>query len=661
MITTIIITMLALPFAVALAIPILELAGLVFLREILSVLTGIAVGACSLMLAGHIAPNPAPIPIYDWMPGLVTYAVTIDALSVTLAVIAGVIGGLIVIYSLEYMKNEEGLTRYYSLVLFFIASMLGLVLSDNLIFLFIFWEMIGIASYLLIGFFYKEEKSAKAGFKAFLTTKIGDVGLLCGILTLYAATGTLSISALAKLSAAGQIPANILFYCAFFFIAGAVGKSAQFPLHVWLPDAMEAPTTISALIHAATLVNSGIYLVMRMYPVFLGTEVFFSLALYIGMITALFVAGLAVMQSDLKRVLAYSTVSQLGFMMYALGVHGLFAAQFHLFSHAIFKALLFLCAGAIIHYTGTRDMHEMPNLSNDLPIIRACMAIGFLALAGVPIFNGFWSKDMIVYQAFHHAPLSALLMLLAALFTAAYSFKAYYLMFLKSAPAAAPAHAAAAAHAPEPAKKENNNKKQKGHAKKNDENGEDHEAHAGHGHHKPGMIIEAPLMILALFSVVSWLLVGYIAHNDALSLALPKTAAEMVNIEHMTLGYMIHHTLVSWTTYVALFIVFLGYLLFKKKEAFSSILNDHSVRSAFGAGLGFDWLYLKILAAIVAFGRFVIYVGDGLILDNLNYAFGVCSVHFAERFRKSHSGNLNANVAGLAIALLLIALIYKFA
>ncbi len=641
MISTTVMLLLLIPFCIALLIPILEMIGLVFLREALAVIAGVAVGGLSLSLIGEIKESPVVVPIYDWMPGLASFSVLVDGLSVTLAVVAGVIGGLIVIYSLEYMKNEEGLTRYYSLVLFFIASMLGLVLSDNLIFLFIFWEMIGIASYLLIGFFYKEEKSANAGFKAFLTTKIGDVGLLCGILIMYAATGTLSITELIKLSAAGTIPSNILFYSSFLFIAGAVGKSAQFPLHVWLPDAMEAPTTISALIHAATLVNSGIYLTMRMYPVFIGTEIFFSLALYIGMVTALFVAGLAVFQSDLKKLLAYSTVSQLGFMMYALGVHGLFAAQFHLFSHAIFKALLFLCAGAIIHYTGTRDMHEMPNLRSELPIIHICMATGFLALAGVPIFNGFWSKDMIIYQAFQFAPMTGVLMLLAALFTAAYSFKAYYLLFLKPSPAKAAVKETAA------------NNKVKGHSK------DSHDASSHH--HKPGMIIQAPLMILALLSLTSWLAVGFISKFDTLSLMMPKGSAEMKFIEEMTFGYMIHHTLVSPTTYVALFIIFLGVMLFKKKAAFSSILNESSIRHGFSNGLGIDWLYLKLLSFVVAIGGFLIYVIDGLILDNLNYALGVCSTHFAEKFRKTHSGNLNANVAGLAIALLLVALICRFA
>lgn len=636
MLTTTIISMLALPFAVALLIPAFEKTGLAFMREVLSVVTGVIVGGLSLSLIGHLKASPVPVNVYDWMPGIASYTVMVDGLSVTLAVVAGVIGGLIVIYSLEYMKDEEGLSRYYSLVLFFIASMLGLVLSDSLLFLYIFWEMIGIASYLLIGFFFKEEKSAAAGFKAFLTTKIGDVGLLCGIMTLYAATGTFSISEITKLAAAGLIPANILYYCAFFFIAGAVGKSAQVPLHVWLPDAMEAPTTISALIHAATLVNSGIYLVARMYPVFLGTPVFFNLALVIGMVTALLVAALALLQSDLKKILAYSTVSQLGFMMYALGVHGYFAAQFHLFSHAIFKALLFLCAGAIIHYAGTRDIHEMGDLK-ELGAIKWCMAIGWMALAGIPIFNGFWSKDLIIYQAAHYegfpmARFSVILMLLAALFTAAYSFKTFYILFLKDKKSA----------------------RVTAHEKNHDES---------HGaHHAPGMIIVAPLVILAFLSVVSWLGAGSIAANDALTLTLPAAGEEMKVISELkSLGYMIHHTLVSWTTYLALFMIYLGYLLYAKKDAFASVLDDRSVREAFARGLYFDWLYLNLLAFVVWIGRFVIEVFDGLVFDNLNRAIGLCSVHFAERFRKTHTGNLNANVAGLAIALLIIALICKFA
>jgi len=650
MLTTTIMLMIALPFAVALLIPLFEKTGLSFMREVLAVVTGVIVGGLSLSLLGHIKASPAPIMIYDWMPGLASYTVMLDGLSATLAIVAGVLGGLIVIYSLEYMKNEDGLSRYYSLVLFFIASMLGLVLSDSLLFLYIFWEMIGIASYLLIGFFFKDEKSANAGFKAFLTTKIGDVGLLCGIMTLFAATGTFSISELTKLAAAGLIPENILYYCAFFFIAGAVGKSAQVPLHVWLPDAMEAPTTISALIHAATLVNSGIYLVARMYPVFLGTEIFCNLALVIGMITALLVAALALFQSDLKKILAYSTVSQLGFMMYALGVHGYFAAQFHLFSHAIFKALLFLCAGAIIHYAGTRDIHEMGDLK-ELGALKWCMAIGWMALAGIPIFNGFWSKDLIIYQAFHYegfpmARFSVILMLLAALFTAAYSFKTFYILFIKdkkkaNALAQDTAHAKDAGHGKAKA------------AKAHDDS---------HAHHAPGMIIQVPLMILAALTLVSWLCAGVIASYDTMTLTLPAASAEMKFVEEMhSIGFMIHHTLVSPTTYLALFMIFLGYLLYKKKDAFASVIGEPSVREAFARGLYFDWLYLNLLAFVVWIGGLLTEVFDGLVFDNLNRAIGLCSVHFAERFRKTHTGNLNANVAGLAIALLIIALICKFA
>ncbi|MEZ7893415.1 MAG: NADH-quinone oxidoreductase subunit L [Candidatus Wallbacteria bacterium] len=624
MLTTIVMLILCVPFVVAILIPLLEKLGLSFLREGISVFTGFLIAVLSLMLITHVKSNPEPVVIYNWMPGVVSFSVMIDSLAVMLAGIAGVIGSLIVFYSMEYMKGEEGLSRYYSLVLFFIASMTGLVLSDNLIFLYIFWEMIGIASYLLIGFFYKQSKAANAGFKAFLTTKIGDCGLLCGILTLYAATGTLNISELVKLSAAGAIPSNILFYSAVFFIAGAVGKSAQVPLHVWLPDAMEAPTTISALIHAATLVNSGIYLIARMYPVFLNTDIYFWLALNIGMVTALLVAALALFEADLKKVLAYSTVSQLGFMMYALGVHGYFAAQFHLFSHAIFKALLFLCAGALIHYTGTRNMHEMTGRGKDLPALKWCMAIGFMALAGIPIFNGFWSKDLIISTGYKYDPLSASLMLLAALFTAGYSFKAFYILFMKS---------------PEL---------------------ESSPKHSEHHSHAPGFIIMTPLMILALFTIVSWLLIGNIADMAFNSLALSQKSAEMQFIAgEMTLSKMIHHTVSSPITYAALIVIALGVLLYYKKGIFSKILNERSIRYAFSQGLYFDWLYLKFLSLMVFIGRLLIDLFDRYIFDNINYAAGACAVQFSTRFRKTHSGNLSAHLAGIMIALAAIFFIVK--
>jgi NADH-quinone oxidoreductase subunit L len=307
------------------------------------------------------------------------------------ALIATWIGFLVLVYSLGYMKGEENLARYYALVLLFIGGMVGMALADNFLALFFFWEVMGVCSYQLIAFFYKDPKAAAAGAKAFLTTKIGDIGLLAAIIILAVNTGSFSFSVVFGGAAGMALP--VLGLVAFGFILGAVGKSAQFPLHVWLPDAMEAPTTISALIHAATMVNAGVYLLARVSPLLALVPWSLTLVQWIGAITALLGALLAAFNNDLKRILAYSTVSQLGYMVLAVGVGAAFASQFHLFSHAIFKGLLFLCAGAVIHAIGTRDIRQMGGLYKHMPAVAITFLIGAMALLGLPFLNGFFSSS----------------------------------------------------------------------------------------------------------------------------------------------------------------------------------------------------------------------------------------------------------------------------
>jgi NADH-quinone oxidoreductase subunit L len=351
-----------------------------------------------------------------------------DGLALSLTAIAAVVGSLAVIFSVDYMKGEEQLGRYYFLVLFFIGAMIGLVLSGNLLFTFFFWEITALCSYGLISFYNDDHKAVAGGLKALIITQVGGVGLLAGTLVAYSNLHSFQISALLKNAA--TLPTISLSFIAFSFLIAAAAKSAQFPFHTWLPDAMEAPTPVSALIHAATMVNAGIYLLARFYPAFYSVPGWKMSVLLVGLISALIAALSALVASDLKRVLAYSTVSQLGYMVYAIGSGGLLASQFHLLSHAVFKALLFLAAGSVIHSVGTRDMPHMGGLGSRIPFVRNVFLVGALALAGVPILNGFWSKKLILEAGRAGSPIWAYgLMLIGAGLTAFYTFRMVWLVF----------------------------------------------------------------------------------------------------------------------------------------------------------------------------------------------------------------------------------------
>jgi NADH-quinone oxidoreductase subunit L len=362
-----------------------------------------------------------------------------DGLAVFLAVVAAVIGSLAVIFSVDYMKGEKQLGRYYAYVLFFIGSMVGLVLSSNLLLIFVFWEITALCSYALISFYNDDPKAVAAGIKALIITQVGGIGLLAGALFLYVYQGSYDVPTF--LAGAAKLPADVLALMAFGFLVAAAAKSAQFPFQTWLPDAMEAPTPVSALIHAATMVNAGVYLLARFYPAFEAVPHWRMAVVAVGAVTALMAAVMAIVSNDLKRVLAYSTVSQLGYMVYAIGAGGVFASQFHLLSHAVFKALLFLSAGAVIHAAHTRDMREMGGLGRQMPLVRNVMVIGGLALAGIPILNGFWSKELVLEAGHEGGPLWAwLVMLVGAGLTALYTFRFLQMVFWGEARGGAHVH-----------------------------------------------------------------------------------------------------------------------------------------------------------------------------------------------------------------------------
>jgi NADH-quinone oxidoreductase subunit L len=351
-----------------------------------------------------------------------------DGLGVFLAAIATVVGSLAVIFSIDYMHSEKQLGRYYALVLLFIGAMAGLVLTGSMLFLFFFWEITAFCSYALIAFHNDDPKAVAGGIKALIVTSLGGIGLLAGALVIHSYLGSYQIGVF--LAEADTLPPATLSLIGFGFIAAAAAKSAQVPFHTWLPDAMEAPTPISALIHAATMVNAGVYLLARFYPAFESVPGWATAVVVVGLLSAFLAALMALVCNDIKRVLAYSTISQLGYMVYAVGVGGIFACQFHLLSHSVFKALLFLGAGAVIHTVGTRDMREMGGLGRQMPFVRAAFVIGALALAGLPLLNGFWSKELVLEAGLADGPRWAyLFMLIGAGITGLYTFRAVWMVF----------------------------------------------------------------------------------------------------------------------------------------------------------------------------------------------------------------------------------------
>jgi NADH-quinone oxidoreductase subunit L len=365
----------------------------------------------------------------------------VDRLSAVMLVVVTTVSFLVQVYSRGYMHGDPGFSRYFAFMALFTFSMLGLVLAGNLLTIFIFWELVGLSSYLLIGFWYHKTEAADAAKKAFVTTRFGDFGFLLGILLLWAVANpkTLEFAGLAQQVQAHQIPEWAVTLGALLLFAGAVGKSAQFPLHVWLPDAMEGPTPVSALIHAATMVAAGVYLVARAFPIFAGSETAMLVVAGIGSFTALFAGTMALVNNDIKRVVAFSTVSQLGYMMLGLGAFSQVAGMFHLFTHAFFKALLFLGSGSVIHATETQDLREMGGLRRAMPITFWTMLLASLSLAGIFPLAGFWSKDEILLvtmeRATHGEAYAWLYMLflafaIASVFlTAFYTFRLIFMAF----------------------------------------------------------------------------------------------------------------------------------------------------------------------------------------------------------------------------------------
>ena len=419
------------------------------LRQIVAVFIVSIIGATMVLSFGifwsQLHGHPAYSRSIEWAAAgdfHLQMGYAIDHLSALMLVIVTTVAFLVMIYTDGYMAEDEGYVRFYAYLSIFSSSMLGLVLSPNLVQTYIFWELVGMCSYLLIGFWYDRKAAADACQKAFVTNRVGDFGFLLGMLGLYWATGSFEFNVigerLEELTATGALSIGLATLFAILVFLGPVAKSAQFPLHVWLPDAMEGPTPISALIHAATMVAAGVFLIARIYPIIEVVPTAMTIIACTGAFTAFLGASIALTQNDIKKGLAYSTMSQLGYMVMAMGLGSYSAGLFHLMTHAYFKAMLFLCSGSVIHgmeavvghnATLAQDMRLMGGLRKYMPITAGTFLIGNLAICGIPPFAGFWSKDEILGQAFEANPILWGVGWVTAGLTAFYMFRMYFMTF----------------------------------------------------------------------------------------------------------------------------------------------------------------------------------------------------------------------------------------
>jgi NADH-quinone oxidoreductase subunit L len=429
----------------------------------------------------------------EFSPGMsIDLGMIIDPISIMMLVVVTSVSLMVHVFSLGYMKGEERFATYYAFLSLFTFSMLGLILSSNIFQVYMFWELVGVSSFLLISYYFNKPSAVAASKKAFIVTRFADLGFLIGILILGYYAGTLDIGLLIErftttsslqyisITGASFLGASMLTWGLTLIFIGGAGKSAMFPLHIWLPDAMEGPTPVSALIHAATMVVAGVYLVARMFPVFAMEEAALHIVTYVGAASALFAAVIACTQTDIKRVLAYSTMSQIGYMMFALGISknggepglGYMASMFHLFTHAFFKSLLFLGAGSVIHMVHSNEMKDMGGLRKLMPITHIAFLIACLAIAGIPPFAGFFSKEEILTAAFQENKVIYGIALFTAALTSFYMFRLYFNIFWsKEAPATNHAHI-------------------------------EHDKHDAHNDHGEGpWVMKLPLIILAACAV----------------------------------------------------------------------------------------------------------------------------------------------------------------
>jgi NADH-quinone oxidoreductase subunit L len=536
----------------------------------------------------------------------------LDALSVIFALIVTFVGLLIHLYSMEYMAEDEGYSRFFAYMNLFVGSMLTLVLADNLLLLYLGWECVGICSYLLIGFWYDNPANGRAAIKAFVITRFGDTAFAVGLFLLFTSLGTLDIQE-AMLRAAREWPAGsaLVVAAAALLLGGALGKSAQVPLQTWLPDAMAGPTPVSALIHAATMVTAGVYLIARMNVLYsLAPVVQFTVAV-IGLVTLLMAGCSALTESDIKRVLAYSTISQIGYMFLALGVGAWSAAVFHFFTHAFFKALLFLAAGAIMiccHHE--RNMFKMGGLRSQLPLTFWTFLIAAASLSALPLITGgFYSKDKIIFAAWSSGQAGFWLGaggLAGAFLTSLYTFRMVFLTFFGESKTQAT--------------------------------------------RQPGWKVALPLVILAGFSIVSGLvdLPRYLGHFELFSDFLSTTLPHPAEVDGGAVAEL-EVSIVSSVT--ALAGIFVAYVLFLKKPRYGQQLVDNPAGSLlfrlWHAGWGFDWLYDRLIVRPFVW---IAVLNRQDVIDPIYHGIAVLNRSLHEVLSRTQTGNLRWYAAAIGLA-----------
>jgi NADH-quinone oxidoreductase subunit L len=573
--------------------------------------------------------------LWTWLPqegqALATVGVVADSDSTIMLILVSLVALLVQVYSVGYLHDEPApaFGRYYAYQSLFAFSMMGLVLAPNFLQLLICWELVGLCSYLLIGFWYQRPSAARAAVKAFWITKAGDVGLLIGIVLLWRLAGTFDYNEIHAMVQSGTLPVAGLSLITFCIYLGAMGKSAQFPFHVWLPDAMEGPTPVSALIHAATMVTAGVYLLHRTAWLFALTPDVLILVAWIGAFTALLAAVLACVQDDIKRVLAYSTVSQLGYMMTAIGAGYSAAGFFHLLTHGIFKALLFLGAGAVIHAVGSNDLSQMGGLARRMPQTAIVFIVGTLSLAGIPFFGGFASKEEIlsaVWAGGFAGPFA--LLILVAFLTAFYMFRVVFLAFYASAraPEALPAvarvaHAVGHESVPEGA----------------------HVHETPHAHDPPATMV-LPLWLLAVLSMLIGLYFAYVgrvpqsgpAEGELISPAWLTPAAVTAAVGGI---------LLAWLTYQR-----------RTIDAGQLASAFNPIRRAALARFWIDDIFERTYETVfLGFSRLVGWI-DRYIVDGVLNALSAWTLTAGDDLRTMQSGRAQDYVYGVAVGLLVILL-----
>jgi NADH-quinone oxidoreductase subunit L len=607
---------------------------------------GVVLLAAQAASAGLALPYTETCPI-GWINAgtlHVDYSFVLDQLSLVMLLIITGVGFLIHIYSAGYMAHEDGYWRYFSYLNLFLFFMTVLVLAGNALLMFVGWEGVGLASYLLIGFWFQKTSAVEAGKKAFVVNRIGDFGFLLGMFLLLANFGTLTFAEIAaKLAASPAWQGGILTTIALCLLLGATGKSAQLPLYIWLPDAMEGPTPVSALIHAATMVTAGVYMIARTHAIYDRSPFALGVVAIIGAATALFAATIGLVQTDIKRVLAYSTVSQLGYMFLGCGVAAYSAAIFHLMTHAFFKALLFLAAGSVIHgLGGEQDMRKMGGLRKHMPVTFWTMTAAVFAIAGFPPLAAFFSKDAILYAAFLHGDSGKVLWfvgLVTALLTSFYMFRLWYLTFLGS-------YRGATSDIEEPGAAV--------HARSDSKLTLEAEHH--HTPHESPWSMLGPLVILALLSIGG----GWIGIERFAAYLAPATGARIVEAGSSSLEW----TLTGLAVAVAILGWFIAYRLYRVKPerpaqlaaalptGYNILVHKYWVDEFYGA---------VVVKPVLAFSRFILdWVVDVAILGGLAWLLGGIATFAGAILQRWQSGNLRSYAAWLAAgaaALLLFVLV----